>query len=175
MLKNLNHSRININLLLNLKKVNKILVCHFSSNDRVDFTFDTLVDMQIKSCKHNYKHPCLGTRNGKSFDYITYGEFGEQVDKFRGVLAKHNIGKDDKVALISNNRVEWAVSYYAANSLGAQIVPMYEAQSEKDWKHIIENSGAKIILAASEKVFRITEPYMNNASPYILYYINYIY
>ena len=37
------------------------------------------------------------------------------------------------VYLISNNRVEWAVAKYAVNSLGAQLVPMYEAQAEKDW------------------------------------------
>lgn len=40
----------------------------------------------------------------------------------------HNIGKDDKVAMISDNRVEWAVTFFAANSLGAQIIPMYQVQ-----------------------------------------------
>ena len=35
--------------------------------------------------------------------------------------------------MISNNRVEWAVCKYAVNGLGAQLVPMYEAQAEKDW------------------------------------------
>lgn len=51
-----------------------------------------------------------------------------QVDKCRSVLASHNIGIDDKVAMISDNRVEWAVIYFAANSLGAQIIPMYQVQ-----------------------------------------------
>lgn len=44
------------------------------------------------------------------------------------MLASHNIGRDDKVALISDNRVEWAVTYFAANSLGAQLIPMYQVQ-----------------------------------------------
>jgi acyl-CoA synthetase (AMP-forming)/AMP-acid ligase II len=35
------------------------------------------------------------------------------------------------VAIISNNRLEWAVTMYACQGLGAQIVPMYEAQLEK--------------------------------------------
>jgi long-chain acyl-CoA synthetase len=51
-----------------------------------------------------------------------------QVDKCRSVLASHNIGRNDKVAMISDNRVEWAVTYFAANSLGAQIIPMYQVQ-----------------------------------------------
>ena len=35
------------------------------------------------------------------------------------------------VAIIANNRVEWAAAAYACNGLGAVIVPMYEAQNEK--------------------------------------------
>lgn len=34
------------------------------------------------------------------------------------------IGLEDKVAMIANNRIEWASTYYATVSLGAQLVPM---------------------------------------------------
>jgi len=40
---------------------------------------------------------------------------------------------------ISNNRVEWAVIFYATASVGGALVPMYEAQMEKDWKYIISD------------------------------------
>ena len=40
------------------------------------------------------------------------------------ILAEHNISKEDKVALISNNRLEWATIKYATVGLGGQIVPM---------------------------------------------------
>ena len=50
------------------------------------------------------------------------------MEKFRNVLVHHKIGRGDKVALISNNRVEWAVAFYAVASVGGSIVPMYEAQ-----------------------------------------------
>lgn len=42
-----------------------------------------------------------------------------------------------QVALISNNRIEWAVIFYATASVGGALVPMYEAQMEKDWRYII--------------------------------------
>lgn len=64
--------------------------------------------------------------------------------------------------------MEWAVAYYAANSLGAQIVPMYEAQTEKDWQYILQDSEAKIILAATEKVYKNAEKYAFN----VIYYFN---
>jgi hypothetical protein len=45
-------------------------------------------------------------------------------------LCRHfsGVGPYDKVAIISNNRFEWAVIASAAYSLNATIVPMYEAQ-----------------------------------------------
>ena len=58
-------------------------------------------------------------------------EFGQQVDSFRGGLASLGVTKGDRVALISNNRVEWAVTAYATYGLGACIVPMYEKQNPK--------------------------------------------
>lgn len=79
------------------------------------------------------------------------------VQRFRYVLKQHNIGVDDKVALISNNRVEWAVAYYATLGMGAQIVPMYEAQMEKDWKFIVEDSDAKLLLVANDRIYERTK------------------
>jgi long-chain acyl-CoA synthetase len=84
------------------------------------------------------------------------------VDKCRSVLASHNIGMDDKVAMISDNRVEWAVIYFAANSLGAQIIPMYQVQAEKDWKYIVEDSGAKLLITATEPIYEKTKSYINS-------------
>ena len=92
--------------------------------------------MQQKSCALNEYNDLFGTmkvtQDGiKSFDWITYGEFNREVQKFRNVLVHHNIEKGDNVAVIANNRVEWAVACYACNGVGAAIVPMYEAQLEK--------------------------------------------
>jgi long-chain acyl-CoA synthetase len=68
-----------------------------------------------------------------------------QVDKCRSVLSSHNIGQDDKVALISDNRVEWAVTYFAANSLGAQIIPMYQVQVTLSLSHSLTLSLSHLL------------------------------
>lgn len=41
---------------------------------------------------------------------------------------------------------------------------MYEAQSEKDWLYIIKDSEAKLILAATESVYKKTSEYANNVT-----------
>ena len=89
-----------------------------------DYNYHCLSKMQEKSCEIFKDKPLFGTRNGPKFDWLTYGDFAKEVNKFRWVLAHHGIGKNDKVAIISNNRTEWAVVAYASASLGAQYVPM---------------------------------------------------
>ena len=105
----------------------------FSTSTFVDFDFTTLAELQIKSCENNKDKPAFGTRVGKKYEWMTYAQFGKEVENFRKVLVHHNIGTNDSIAIISNNRVEWAVAMYAVVSLGGQLVPMYEAQLEKDW------------------------------------------
>ncbi len=89
-----------------------------------EFVFANISEMQVRACEMYAANPAFGTRVGDKYEWITYKQFGEKVQLFRNVLSRHQIGKDDKVALISNNRVEWAVAIYATMSLGAQLVPM---------------------------------------------------
>ena len=70
-----------------------------------------------------------------------------------------------KVAIISNNRPEWAVSYYAVNGRGAVLVPLYEAQTEKDWRFIIHNCEAKVLIVATEEIYAKTMPYFGESFP----------
>lgn len=58
-----------------------------------------------------------------------------------------------KVAIISNNRVEWAVIASAAYSLNASLVPMYEAQLPYDWTYILNDSGSCVVFCATQEIF----------------------
>ena len=124
------------------------------------YSFKTLVQMQEASVKKFADSPLFGTKKGSQFEWMKFSEFGKCVQLFRNVLIHHNINKGDKVAVISNNRVEWAVAYYATNSLGASFVPMYEAQLEKDWEYILEDSGSKVLLVANDKIYNKTKKYI---------------
>ena len=65
-----------------------------------------------------------------------------------GGLRDLGVGPGDRVAIISDNRAEWAVGAYATYTLGASWVPMYEAQTQKDWVFILEDSGAKVFFGS---------------------------
>jgi hypothetical protein len=38
---------------------------------------------------------------------------------------------------------------------------MYEAQAEKDWKFIINDSDSKLVLVATERIYEKTQHYIN--------------
>jgi len=126
-------------------------------------SIQTVPEMCAKACEVYAKRPCFGTRQASGeYAWTSYAEFGQMVNKFRNVLAHHNVGLGDKVAIISNNRLEWAVAMYAVTGVGGQLVPMYEAQMEKDWRYIISDSDSKMVLVATEKIYEKVKDYVGS-------------
>lgn len=124
-----------------------------------DFTFDNLVDLQHQSSARYPNNRIFGTRKGDKYEWMTYKEFDQNVNNTRKLLHKAGLGYDDKVAIISSNRWEWAAFSYGIQGLGGQIVPMYEAQTQEDWQFIVEDSNAKLLVAATTRIYDIVKDY----------------
>jgi long-chain acyl-CoA synthetase len=122
--------------------------------------FETLVDIFTQSIERYPRNELFGTKAHGVWSFSTYAEFGRDVNKLRGGLASLGVGKGDRVAIISNNRTEWAVSAYATYTLGAAFVPMYEAQLEKDWEFILDDCQAKVLVAATRAIFDKTKTFI---------------
>src|SRR5665811_166041 len=114
--------------------------------------FDTLVDIYQGGVRKFAERPLFGTKVGAQWHWITYRQFGDLIDRMRGGLASLGVGRGDRVAIISNNRVEWAVIAGATYMLGGTVVPMYETQLDKDWKYIIADCAAKMLVVADEAI-----------------------
>ncbi len=115
--------------------------------------FTNLVQVFEYSTREFKDCPLFGTKKDGRYQWTTYGEFEELVTNFRGALGQLGIGKGDTVAVIANNRVEWAVGAYATYSINGKYCPMYEAQQPQEWEYIIRDSGAKILLVANQKIY----------------------
>jgi long-chain acyl-CoA synthetase len=115
--------------------------------------FTDLIDVFQRSTAEFARSNLFGTKTESGWKWITYGEFGKRVDNFRGGLAHLGIEAGDTVAVISANRVEWAIGAYAAYGLGARYCPMYESQLEKDWRHIVQDSGARVLFASTYAIY----------------------
>jgi len=114
--------------------------------------FESLVELCEQSCRSYADRQLFGIKEGSGWTWITYARLHELVDAFRGGLAGLGIGRGDKVAMIADNRVEWAVACYATYGLGASFVPMYQAQLAKEWHFIIEDCAAKTAIGATNAI-----------------------
>jgi len=112
-----------------------------------------LVELGEASTRKFAQRPLFGTKTDAG-DYVwtSYRQFQILVDGLRGGLASLGVGEGDRVAIVANNRVEWAVAAYATYGLGATFVPMYEAQRPDEWEFILADCGAKVVFASTERI-----------------------
>ncbi|MGZ3420310.1 MAG: AMP-dependent synthetase/ligase [Polyangiales bacterium] len=114
--------------------------------------FLDLVDLCERSCATHAHRPLYGEKRAGRFVWTTYGEFHQLVARARAGLARLGVMPGDRVAMISNNRVEWAVAAHAVYGLGATFVPMYEAQLPAEWAFILDDCGAKMAITATSAI-----------------------
>jgi long-chain acyl-CoA synthetase len=119
--------------------------------------FETLVDIFNFATREYASRDLFGTKKGTAWVWSTYADFKRDVDAVRAGLAERGLRPGDKAAIISNNRVEWAVAAYACFGLGVAFVPMYEAQLDKDWEFIINDCGAKALIVANDAILEKTK------------------
>ena len=55
----------------------------------------------------------------------------------------------DRIAIISENRIEWAMADYATGALGAVTVPIYPTLSARQMEYVLRNSGAAVAFVSN--------------------------
>ena len=117
---------------------------------------DNLVDHFEVATEKFKNNKLFGTKNKQTgvYKWITYDDLRKRVDNFRGGLASLNIKKDDAVAIIANNRTEWAIAAFATYGCGARFVPMYENEILKIWKYITNDAGIKFLLVSNKEIYK---------------------
>ena len=84
------------------------------------------------------------------YEGISYSEFKMQTENFAFGLAALGIVKNDKVAIISENRPEWVYSDMAILGLGAINVPIYPSLTAESIEFILNNSESKGVIISTK-------------------------
>ena len=82
---------------------------------------------------------------------ISAREFYQDVAGVARVLRAWRLNKGDRVAILSENRPEWAVADFASLLLGAVVVPIYTTLTPQQTAHILRDSGAGVVVVSTEK------------------------
>ena len=118
-------------------------------NERIHsyIEIENIKDMLKKSEEKFADRPAFKfkTENPDEFRVITYKEFVKQVNSLGTALI--NLGlKDKKIAIIGENRYEWAVSYLAVVCGTALVVPLDKSLPENEIRSLIERSEVDAII-----------------------------
>ena len=78
---------------------------------------------------------------------IDWDEFGKVVRQVGAALISLGVEKGDKVAILSNSRVEWAIVDMANFAIGAVTVPIYQSNLPDEVEYILDHAEAKVVFA----------------------------
>ncbi len=82
---------------------------------------------------------------------LTFRELDDQVDRFAASLQKLGIQKGDRVAVYLPNIPQFVISYYATLRAGGVVVACSPLYKEREIGYILNDSGAKILVALGEQ------------------------
>jgi long-chain acyl-CoA synthetase len=80
---------------------------------------------------------------------ISSREFYRGVVATARALQEWGIRKGDRVAILSENRPEWAIADFATLAIGAVDVPLYPTLTAEQSAYILNDSGARVIFVST--------------------------
>ncbi|HVN23896.1 MAG TPA: long-chain fatty acid--CoA ligase [Syntrophorhabdales bacterium] len=112
---------------------------------------ETLCRMFQESVKKFADYPAMLRKVDGSFRPITYREMGDRVRGLTTALLSIGVTRGDRVALMSENRPEWAISDFAILHAGAVNVGIFPTLPVAHVEYIISDSGARCLIVSDQE------------------------
>ena len=84
-------------------------------------------------------------KNKEKYTNITYREFGEQINSFGSALINRGL-KNKHIAVISPNRYEWALTYYAVLNGTGILVPLDKGLPDSEIESLLQRSHSNAVI-----------------------------
>ncbi|MDR0310708.1 MAG: AMP-binding protein [Acidobacteriota bacterium] len=84
--------------------------------------------------------------------------YGEAYRRIRGTaLGLHILGvrRGERIAILSENRPEWAIAYFGSYFAGTVAVPLDTQISPEEWRRLIDNSEARAVFVSGMLAARL--------------------
>jgi long-chain acyl-CoA synthetase len=96
----------------------------------------------------------LKQKRDKIWRDFSWNEISEASGKLRAGLIKMGIKPGDRVAILSDNSPQWVIVDQAALGLGAVTTPMFTTSGAEEHRHVLNDSGARVIAANGEDMVK---------------------
>src|ERR1700761_7152402 len=111
----------------------------------------TLADLLPRAAAAYGADPAVRYKDGDAWVDRSFQEVFEIVKPLALGLVALGIEKGDRVSILGNTRPEWTYFDYAALSIGATVVPIYQTNSPEECAYVLENSDAKIVIVENDE------------------------
>lgn len=108
-----------------------------------------IASMFFWQAKQYENQAALSVKQNGVYSPISWNEFLAHVAKIANGLRKIGIQKGDRVALLSENRPEWAYVDLAVLGIGAITVPIYATSSTREIEYVLEHSSSKVLFVST--------------------------
>jgi long-chain acyl-CoA synthetase len=81
---------------------------------------------------------------------MTYAEASAAIEEIALGLVELDVQPGDRVAILSDTRLEWTLASYGISAAGGVVVPVYPTNSPRECAWVIGNSGARAVFCENE-------------------------
>ncbi len=100
--------------------------------------------------RHGGALPALRSKHGDTWAPISYRDLHRRVRNLQAALRTLGIGPGDRVAILSENRPEWAITDFACLSARCTDVPIYPTLPPHQIAYVLRDSGSRIVFCSDE-------------------------
>ena len=102
---------------------------------------------------------------------MTWAVFDEKANRFANLLLSRGVRKDDKVAILLYNCIEWLPIYFGALKSGATVVPLNFRYSADEIEYCMDKADVDILVFGPEFIGRVEEIAERVAPGRLLFYV----
>lgn len=118
----------------------------------------TLPGLLLRNAAQYGRHAAIREKEYGIWQTYTWAQYLDNVRAFAMGLARLGVARDDKLAIVGDNRPELYWALLAAQSLGAMPVPLYQDSVATEMEYVIDHSESSVIVAEDqEQVDKILE------------------
>lgn len=122
---------------------------------------DTILGIFLAGLECYAGHPAMLYHDGREWRPIEAAEVAGRVERIAAGLHGLGVRPGDRIALLSENRPEWALVDYASLALGAVDVPLYATLPPELIAYVLNDAGACVIFVSNRmqmaKILEIRE------------------
>ena len=122
--------------------------------NQADLPRGTLVDLLLGAVDRFGAHPAFRTFSGpgQELTSLSYRDLLQRIMDVAAVLQVLGLERGSSAAILSENRLEWALADYGCLCAGVHTVPIHAVLTGAQVAYILNDSGAQVVFASSDQV-----------------------